>query len=151
MKIAVIGGGVSGLSVAQMLQKKNQEVVVFESEGRPGGMIKCDLVDGNLFHRTGGHVFNTKRKDVMEWFWTFFNREKEFVLAQRNSVVSMQNGKLIPYPIENHVYMLEPDEVRRVIQDLLEIEKCDDASAENFADFLRLQFGQTLYKMYFEP
>ena len=95
MKIAVIGGGVSGLSVAQMLQKKNQEVVVFESEGRPGGMIKCDLVDGNLFHRTGGHVFNTKRKDVMEWFWTFFNREKEFVLAQRNSVVSMQNGKLI--------------------------------------------------------
>jgi protoporphyrinogen oxidase len=94
MKIAVIGGGVSGLSVAQMLQKKNQEVVVFESEGRPGGMIKCDLVDGNLFHRTGGHVFNTKRKDVMEWFWTFFNREKEFVLAQRNSVVSMQNGKL---------------------------------------------------------
>lgn len=42
MKYAVIGGGISGLSIANLL-KDNNEVVVFESESRPGGMIKCDV------------------------------------------------------------------------------------------------------------
>ena len=34
MRIAVIGGGISGLSIAQMLNDKN-DVVVFEAEDRP--------------------------------------------------------------------------------------------------------------------
>ena len=152
MRIAVIGAGISGLSVAQILRKRNREVVVYESEGRPGGLIKCDSVDGNLFHRTGGHVFNTKRKDVLEWFWTFFDKEKEFVLAQRNSVVAMSSENMIPYPIENHVYMLGADDVKSVIQDLLEIKGSEGSViANNFEDFLRMQFGKTLYDMYFGP
>ena len=59
MRYIVIGGGISGLSIAQLLRKDNQEVIVLEAETRPGGMIKCDLINGSLFHRTGGHVFNT--------------------------------------------------------------------------------------------
>ena len=72
MKIAIIGAGISGLSIGQLL-KDTHNVTVFESESRPGGLIKCDKVQGNLFHRTGGHVFNTKRQDVMVWFWHFFD------------------------------------------------------------------------------
>lgn len=75
MKIAVIGGGISGLSIAQILHKKN-EVVVYEKESRPGGLIKCSFVEGNLYHQTGGHVFNTKRQDVWDWFDTFLIERK---------------------------------------------------------------------------
>lgn len=64
MKIAVIGGGISGLSIARMLQKEN-DVVVYEKESRPGGLIKCSIVEGSLYHQTGGHVFNTKRPGCM--------------------------------------------------------------------------------------
>lgn len=53
MRYIVIGGGISGLSIAQLLRKDNQEVIVLEAETRPGGMIKCDLINGSLFHRTG--------------------------------------------------------------------------------------------------
>ena len=63
MKYAIIGGGISGLSIANLLEK-DHEVTIFESDSRPGGMIKCDIINGSLFHRTGGHVFNTKRQDV---------------------------------------------------------------------------------------
>ena len=61
-KYIVIGAGISGLSVANMLQERGEEVVVYERDSRPGGMIKCDIAKGCLFHRTGGHVFNTKEK-----------------------------------------------------------------------------------------
>ena len=83
LRYAIIGGGISGLSIANLLKQKN-EVTIFESDTRPGGMIKCDVIDGNLFHRTGGHVFNTKRQDVMQWFWSFFDKDKQFNKAIRN-------------------------------------------------------------------
>ena len=111
MKIAIIGAGISGLSIGQLL-KDTHNVTVFESESRPGGLIKCDKVQGNLFHRTGGHVFNTKRQDVMVWFWHFFDRETEFIKTERNSVVSMSDGRIIPYPIENHAYCFEESMIK---------------------------------------
>ena len=79
-KYIVIGAGMAGLATANMLQDKGNEIIVYESDSRPGGMIKCDIIDGCLFHRTGGHVFNTKRQDVMDWFWKHFDREKEFTV-----------------------------------------------------------------------
>ena len=43
-RIAIIGAGISGLTVAQLL-KKRHEVVVFEKEATPGGLIRCSRVN----------------------------------------------------------------------------------------------------------
>ena len=70
MKICVIGSGISGLSVANMLNKTH-DVTVYEKHQQIGGLIKCTREDGNLFHRVGGHVFNSKNQEVLDWFWSF--------------------------------------------------------------------------------
>ena len=67
-KIAIIGAGISGMSTARILSERFK-VVVFEKEDKPGGLIKCRRVNGSLFHTCGGHVFNSKRQDVLDWFW----------------------------------------------------------------------------------
>jgi len=149
-KIAIIGAGISGLSIAQLL-KGRYEVVVFEAESRPGGMIKCDIVEGNLFHRTGGHVFNTKRQDVLDWFWGNFDRETEFHKATRNASVSMPDGKAVPYPIENYVYYLDEETQKSFIEDLISMAKNSDKEMQNFEEFLLNRFGRTLYELYFKP
>ncbi len=150
MKIAIIGAGISGLAIAQML-KDNHEVILFETDSRPGGMIKCDYVNGNLFHRTGGHVFNTKRQDVLNWFWEHFDKEKEFIKAQRNSAISMDDGTMIAYPIENHAYMLNEVRLKAIIEDWISIAKNENQEPANFEEFLRGRFGKTLYELYFQP
>lgn len=150
MKYIVIGAGISGLSIAQLLSKDN-EVVVLEKDSRPGGMIKCDRVDGSLFHRTGGHVFNTKREDVMQWFWSFFDKEGQFTKAVRNSSVIMQGGKMVPYPIENHAYMLDREDGEKIVADLVEMAKGNSKEPANFEEFLKGRFGNTLYELYFKP
>lgn len=104
-KIAIIGAGISGLSSAHFL-KDHYDVTVFEKESTPGGLIRCERVGDNLFHTCGGHIFNSKRQDVLDWFWSKFKVEEEFTKADRNSVVYMNNAKEIPYPIENHMYLL---------------------------------------------
>lgn len=141
----------SGLSVANMLREKRNEVVVFEAQSRPGGMIKCDMVEGSLFHCTGGHVFNTKRKDVFDWFWKYFDKENEFIKTLRNSSVAMPDGRMIPYPIENHVYLFDEVTMKSFIDDLVFIARSDNQQPKNFEEFLCSRFGETLYKIYFLP
>ena len=149
-RIAIIGGGVSGLSAARILSAQH-DVTVFEADACPGGMIKCDIVEGNLFHRTGGHVFNTKRADVAEWFWSRFNRDTEFTKALRQSVISLDGALEVPYPIENNVYRLPAEVQQSCISDFLRMAREGYGAPENFAEFLRFRFGDTLYKLYFEP
>jgi oxygen-dependent protoporphyrinogen oxidase len=44
--VAVIGGGVSGLSAAYELKKRKRSVVVLERDSRPGGVIHTERVSG---------------------------------------------------------------------------------------------------------
>jgi len=147
-KIAIIGAGISGLSIAQLL-KASYEVTVFESADKPGGLVKCERVEGNLYHPVGGHVFNSRRQDVLDWFWSFFDRENEFTKATRNAVVYM--GKPIGYPIENHIYQFDGATQQQIIADLLAIDKTEQPEPTNFEEFLRCRFGETLYNIYFKP
>ena len=149
-RVAIIGAGVSGLTAAQLLKGK-AEVVVFERDSKAGGLIKCERINGSLFHTCGGHVFNTKNQAVLDWFWKQFDKDSEFHKTDRNSVIFLPNGQQIPYPIENFAYMLEEKEQKTFIQDLLQIAGKGEYQAANFQDFLRHRFGDTLYKLYFEP
>lgn len=42
-RIAVVGGGISGLAVARMLRDR-YAVTLYEADARPGGLVKCDRV-----------------------------------------------------------------------------------------------------------
>lgn len=161
-KIAIIGAGISGLSTAHFLNEKGFETIVFEKENHPGGLIKCRRVNGNLFHTCGGHVFNSKRQDVLDWFWSKFVRDVWFTKADRNACVFL-NGRgntleyeTIPYPIENHIYLFDEETQKAFYKDLEEIDDVKGLNAkftdyESFGDFLRWRFGKTLYNLYFEP
>lgn len=162
MKYVIIGAGISGLAIANLLKEKGNEVVVYERESQPGGLIKCIRINGSLFHTCGGHVFNSKRQDVLNWFWSKFRREEEFTKTDRKSCVFMDKNETslehtdIPYPIENHVYLLDKDTQMAFYKDLEEIDKVKGMDAkfsdyESFGDFLRWRFGKTLYKLYFQP
>ncbi|PIN23007.1 Protoporphyrinogen oxidase [Handroanthus impetiginosus] len=47
MRVAVVGGGISGLVAAYMLAKDGAEVVLYEKEDSLGGHAKTVNVDGN--------------------------------------------------------------------------------------------------------
>lgn len=149
-KLAVIGSGISGLSAAHFL-RDHFDVVVYESSSRPGGLIQCDLVEGVLYHKVGGHVFNSKINEVLGWFWDFFDRDKEFFQAERNACIALDKSTMVGYPIENHLHQLPPSLTRKVVTELLELYKKHPPTPCNFDEFLRNKFGSTLYELYFKP
>lgn len=149
-KIAIIGAGISGLSMAHLLKDK-YDVTIYERENTPGGLIRCSVINGALFHKCGGHVFNSKNQDVLKWFWSFFNQGEEFTKSDRNSVVFMEDGREIPYPIENHAYLFNDEMMRGFSEDIVELCQHQNRESTNFEEFLLSRFGKTLYENYFKP
>lgn len=149
-RYAIIGAGISGLSAARMLTAKGFEVVIFEKEDTPGGLIRCERVNGILYHTVGGHVFNSRKQSVLDWFWNQFN-EDDFTLAIRHAVVSLEDGSKVDYPIENHLYQMKEELRSAVLDDLLSIAASGYPEDSNFDDFLLHRFGETLYREYFAP
>jgi oxygen-dependent protoporphyrinogen oxidase len=49
MRIGIIGSGISGLSLAHFLRKKNHDVVLLESSSRVGGPVHSSFEDSFLF------------------------------------------------------------------------------------------------------
>lgn len=148
---AVIGSGMSGASCARLLKDQGHEVTVYEEKPRTGGLVGCSIEEGHLFHRVGGHVFNSRDEKVTKWFWSLFDKDAEFLFANRNAAIYL-GGKFVGYPIENHLYHLSPELAVRVINELLDISSRDEAkSLGNFRDFLLYNFGASLCEQYFFP
>ena len=159
-QIAIIGAGISGLSSAQLLTeyrnnpkspKRDFEITIYEKDSKPGGLICCERINGSLFHTCGGHVFNTRDQEVNDWFWRHFDKDKDFLKTDRNSVIFLPNGQHIPYPIENFIYLLGNQTQKNIIHDLLGLKDSHSMPADNFQDFLKNMFGDTLYQLYFKP
>lgn len=149
----VVGSGVSGLSAARLLQERGDAVLVLEKESASGGLVRCTREANNvLYHRVGGHVFNTRIGAVADWFWSQFDQQAEFVHAERRAMISYQFDRQYRYPIESHLYEYGEAFCARAIADMLEAQLGGSGiDSSSFGSYLRTVFGQTLYDNYFRP
>ena len=56
MKTAILGGGLSGLTLARLLYEKGEDVVVLEAEPEYGGLCRSKTMRGFTFDRGGSHI-----------------------------------------------------------------------------------------------
>ena len=47
-RVGVVGGGITGLAATHYLAERNVDVVCFEADGQPGGVVRSERVDDSL-------------------------------------------------------------------------------------------------------
>lgn len=149
MKICVIGAGVSGLSFARMVQKKGHEVTVFEASSKIGGIAMPREVAGMAYHVTGGHCFNSKFEDVLDFVFDVLPKDQWNKIERRAKIYFKDH--FVGYPIEfalKEIYEFDPEFVVSALADLL---SANDTEPENLAEWFRIKFGNSLAEAYFIP
>lgn len=98
-KIGVIGSGITGLTAANILEKRGFEVTLFEKNSEPGGAIKS-VQNGDWLTEYGPNTLLLKEKIVTD-FLKGLELEPETLIA--NSEASkryiVKNGELVPLPL----------------------------------------------------
>jgi len=142
MRIAIIGAGLSGCTMARLLKDRGHEVVIFEREQAPGGLCRTAVYEGKLYQLFGPHNLHTYNESVI----TFFSRFSQFN-NYIHRVGTFVEGKTLPYPISYKSIELLKD--RDCI--LKEISSLPDKiDMSNFEDCVISMVGERLYKDFIE-
>ena len=98
MKIAVLGAGVSGLTAARLLTDQGFDVAVYEQNESIGGLARTRYTNGYLYDPYGGHIFNSKHKNIVDWIFSLYPQNL-WQYTERNAKIYYQ-GQYISYPFE---------------------------------------------------
>jgi protoporphyrinogen oxidase len=150
MKIGILGAGISGLSIAQML-RESFDVEVLERNSEYGGIAKTEQIEGIAYHKIGGHCFNSKHQDVLDFVFNKILDIDDWHSIPRNAVIKLQDHE-ITYPIEfaiKQIHDFDPDLALNITKDFLNAE--DDGIYANLEDWFRKKFGNELTDTYFLP
>lgn len=150
MKIGILGAGISGLSIAKLLNK-HYDVEILERDVSAGGIAKTRIIDGIAYHPIGGHCFNSKYQDVLDFVFDNILDKSEWNLIHRNAAIQL-NKEVISYPIEfavSEIAQFDQGLAFNITKDFLNAN--DDLIYDNLEMWFRKKFGNTLSENYFLP
>ncbi len=166
MKVAIIGGGITGLSTAYYLKKwgreKGQEleVTVYEKEGQFGGKIQTINQDGFVIER-GPDSFLKRKPAALDLVKELElddqlvdNKTGQSYIMKSDELHLIPPGSVMGVPTSIHAIMetglLSMDGKARALNDLIlpKLPKFDDISV---GDFFSKRFGEELVDHLISP
>lgn len=147
-KIAIIGGGISGLTIANLLVDKHK-ITLFEAKSNVGGIAKTRKINGLTYHPTGGHCFNSKYEDVLDFVFQIMPRNKWNKIERKSSIIFKNN--IIPYPIEYSIKNIAKFDLDLACDITADYLSCNGEAANNLHDWFINNFGKRLALEYLIP
>ena len=97
-KIVIIGGGITGLSVAWKLSENGYDVTVIESDKSIGGLAKTIEIE-KYFFDIGPHSFFSEDEKVFKRVMNLFESEPNEIPYAKRRVKMLFKGKYVDYPL----------------------------------------------------
>ena len=145
--VVVVGGGISGLTMAERLTAVNEDlqVTVLERENSPGGLARTFSRDGFTFD-IGPHRFHTSDQEVRGYLLSILG--DDYVTIRRCSNVFMA-GRYRSWPLTLKSVMGLPLPVLlRSFRDLFRSRR--RRAQKTFADHVISRYGRNIYDYFFK-
>ena len=144
--VVIVGAGVAGLTLAELLVSQGVPTIVVEREPRPGGLARSFTYDGFTFD-IGPHRFHTYLPAVERYIRGVLARDLREI--NRSSKLHFR-GRFYPWPLHpSRTFLRFPVGVAlSVLRDLVVGYPKSDGSS--FKDQIINMYGNTLYRTFFE-
>jgi protoporphyrinogen oxidase len=153
VKIAILGGGISGCALARMLAADGHNVTVLEKTERPGGLCKSRKYGEFTFDEAGGHILFSKDKEVLQWQLDRCGGEAGTQRVERKTRIRWHD-RWVPYPFENGVGHLPKEAnvecMKGYIESYVE-RRIGKPCPENFGDWIQWRMGEGFAKHFMVP
>jgi UDP-galactopyranose mutase len=146
----ILGAGLTGLSTAWHLKKKNINYQIFEKEDTPGGLCRSKNIGGFIFDY-GGHLLHFKHKYTYDLVKGLLNNN--LIRHKRNSWVYSFNT-YVPYPFQANFFGLSPQIAKDCLLGFIHAannghyKKNQDP---NFRDWIYQTFGRGIARYFMLP
>ncbi len=150
VQVAVVGAGVTGLSLVHHLRTRGVAAVALEATGRPGGVVRSDRADGHVVER-GPH--RIRRTDPVDELIADLGLEDAVIAADDDLPLYVyRDGKLrvVPRSVGEFVrtdLVSERAKLRVLVEPFTGPGRGDERAAALF----RRKFGDEVYESVIEP
>jgi len=146
----ILGAGPCGLGAARRLQELGQSKwLVLESAGHFGGLASSFVDDKGFTWDIGGHV-QFSHYDYFDRAMEEFLGRDGWLQHERESWVWMRD-RFIPYPFQNNIRLLPPDDLEKCLNGLLDLGREGTGRPGNFREWILATFGQGLADIFMLP
>lgn len=157
MKTAILGAGISGLALARFLIDGGldaQDITLFESAPKAGGLCHSETVDGFTYDISGGHILFSKDKPALDWMIEQTGGLDAFVKRDRNTKIRFED-RWVHYPFENGLGDLPKEANFDCLQGYVNAwharTKDGTEAPKDFKNWIRWRFGDGIAKHFMDP
>ena len=139
--VLIIGGGITGLSLASFI---GDDYLIVEKDSEVGGYCKTTIRNGFVWDYSG-HFFHFNNQEIKDYILE--NIECNVVTVNKKSHIYYK-GRYIDFPFQNNIHQLPTNEFVECLYDLRN--KGND-EVNTFTDFVRNTLGQSICDKFIIP
>jgi protoporphyrinogen oxidase len=142
--VVIVGGGITGIAVARLLQQGGfDDFLVLEAEREAGGLCRSKTVAGHVLDLGGGHFLCSKHPEVYEFLFSHL-AEDELQAFERVSTIRL-GEHVVDYPIEYNLWQLPLRERTEYLIACVRAGALTGSRApENFCEWVRWKLGDRI-------
>lgn len=152
MKIAILGGGLTGLTLAYLMKQNGLDFDVLEKGEECGGLMKSLRTKEFTFDYGGSHIIFSKNKRVLRFMLGLLGKNK---IRRRRNTKILYKGRYVKYPFENGLADLPKEEnyecLCHFIQNLIRRERGEVEKPNNLREWCFYTFGKGIAEKYLIP
>lgn len=141
-EVLIIGGGITGLSLASYL--KDKDYLVLEKDSIPGGYCKT-TIRGDYTWDYSGHFFHFNNPEIRDY--VLANMESEMLQVTKITDIDYK-GNIIDFPFQFNIDQLPEKEYKECLQDL---DNLGETDLSTFKSFVRSTLGKGICNKFIIP